>query len=211
MATGAAPQTDGFPPRRYRRVRRWALASATLAPILLIGGWTLAAIKQPVGFDSARDTISALAGYGATDRWIMTIALLLLGICHVTTASGLSEAARPGRVVLAVGGVATIGVGLAPLPATGSSTIHGVFASIAFFCLAFWALTSWRRATTTSWGLRKVPAISAGTILLALVAVFVGAQWDGNLVGLTERVAAGAQALWPMVVVWFAYAKDKLS
>ncbi|MGB5017831.1 MAG: DUF998 domain-containing protein, partial [Candidatus Nanopelagicales bacterium] len=76
-----------------------SLVSATLAPVLLIGGWTLAARLQPAGFDSSTDTISALAGLGATDRWVMTTALLGLGACHATTASGLKAAAPAGRVL----------------------------------------------------------------------------------------------------------------
>ena len=70
-------------------VRRWALASALLAPFAVIGGWTLAATRQPRGYSSVRDTISALAGHAATDRWIMTTGLVLLGLCHLVTAAGL--------------------------------------------------------------------------------------------------------------------------
>jgi hypothetical membrane protein len=117
------------------RVQRWALVSATAAPILLVGGWTLAATLQPPGFDPARDTISALAALGATDRWVMTAALLLLGGCHITTASGFREAARPGRIILAIGGAATIGVALFPLPVVGAPQ-PTQFAFIAFGCLA---------------------------------------------------------------------------
>ncbi|MDQ3154878.1 MAG: DUF998 domain-containing protein, partial [Actinomycetota bacterium] len=87
-------------------VPRWAVVSAAAAPVLLIGGWTLAATRQPAGFDSAVDTISALAAYGAADRWIMTAGLAGLGACHVVTALGLRSAALPGRLVLATGGVA---------------------------------------------------------------------------------------------------------
>ncbi|MGV1037397.1 MAG: DUF998 domain-containing protein [Candidatus Nanopelagicales bacterium] len=120
--------------------------SATLAPVLLIGGWTLAAQLQPAGFDSATDTISALAGLGATDRWVMTTALLGLGACHVTTASGLPAAAPAGRVLLAIGGIATMAVAALPLPAVGSSAAHTTAAGIAFVALSAWPLVAWRRS-----------------------------------------------------------------
>ena len=42
------------------------------APVLLVGGWTVAAGLQPGSFSQVADTISALAAYGATDRWVIT-------------------------------------------------------------------------------------------------------------------------------------------
>ena len=83
-----------------RPIPWWALASAGAAPVLLVGGWTLADALQPPGYDPVRDTISALAALGATDRWVMTSALAGLGACHVVTALGLRPARppRPGRL-----------------------------------------------------------------------------------------------------------------
>ncbi|MFF5226922.1 DUF998 domain-containing protein [Dactylosporangium sp. NPDC000521] len=67
---------------------RWsAVVSSATAPVLLIGGWSVAAALQP-RFDPLRDTISALAGLGAAHRWVMTVALLGVGACHVVTALG---------------------------------------------------------------------------------------------------------------------------
>ena len=37
-----------------------------------------------------RDTISVLAGYTGTDRWVMTAALLLVGSFQVATGAGLT-------------------------------------------------------------------------------------------------------------------------
>ena len=187
------------------RVKTWSLISATSAPILLIGGWTYAATLQPTGFDSARDTISALAAIGATDRAVMTWALLLVGACHVITASGLREARIVGRVVLAIGGLATIGVALAPLPVSGSSTLHGLFAFIAFGCLGAWPLVAWQRSPATSWALRRGPSIIAGLVLTLLVGGFAVSLVSGEFVGATERLAAAAQGIWPAVVVWSAF------
>src|SRR5687768_3435009 len=107
-----------------RRVRWWAVLSAGLAPVCLVGGWTLAARRQPDGYDAVRDTISALAGRGATDPWVMTAGLAGLGACHVVTALGLRPAATPGRVLLAAGGAATLAVAAFPVPRTGTSQAH---------------------------------------------------------------------------------------
>jgi uncharacterized protein DUF998 len=70
-------------------MRRWVIGSSGLAPVALIGGWTWAAALQGPGYDSLRDTISALAARDATDRGVMTAGLAVLGLCHLATAAGL--------------------------------------------------------------------------------------------------------------------------
>jgi hypothetical protein len=95
------------------------MVSAGVAPVALIGGWSLAASRQPASYHAVEDTISALAAHGATDRWIMTAGLAVLGVCHMTTASGLTEANISGRALLAAGGAATAAVAALPQPAAG--------------------------------------------------------------------------------------------
>ena len=76
---------------------RWAVASAALSPVATIGGWLVAEALQPPSYSPLRSTISGLAGLGATDRWIMTIALLMVGACHFATAACLPAVrCRPG-------------------------------------------------------------------------------------------------------------------
>lgn len=134
-----------------RTVPWWAVVSSASAPVLLIGGWELAAVQQPGGFDPVRETISALAAHGATDRWIMTAGLAGVGVCHVITALGLRPAAPAGRLLLAAGGVATILVATWPQPATGDSTGHLAAASIAFPALSLWPALARRRGAAPSW------------------------------------------------------------
>ena len=95
------------------------MLSSACAPVLLIGGWQLAAGRQRVGFDPVSQTISELAGRGATDPWIMTTALVGVGVCYVITAAGLTPAATPGRLLLATGGTATVALAALPLPIVG--------------------------------------------------------------------------------------------
>jgi hypothetical membrane protein len=189
----------------------WGLLSSTAAPVLLIGGWTVAAARQAGGFDPVVDTISALAAHGATDRWIMTAALAGLGICHVATAAALRPAAAAGRVSLAVGGLGTLLVAALPLPADDSgSTAHGLAAGTAFVALAVWPALAARRSTRAPAVLRPAVALPAAAALLGIV-VWFGAELaaDRGLVGLSERAAAGAQALWPLATV--ALARRELS
>lgn len=179
-----------------RTVPGWALASAVAAPVAMIGGWTLAATRQP-SFDPTTQTISALAATTATDAWVMTAGLALTGVAHLVTAAGLRPVPRPGRLLLALGGAATLAV--AALPSDVAPRAHGVAATIGFGALASWPAFSARRGTTV---LGPAVQVTASATLLALLAAF-GAELarDGAEIGLTERTLAGAQALWPLVVV----------
>lgn len=163
-------------------VSRLHLAAVTsaLAPAALVGGFSLGAARQPARYDSLRDTISALAGRGATDRWIMTAAFVLLGLCHLGTAYGLR------RPVLALGGAATMLLAVTPEPAHGSSSIHAVVATIALVALSVWALQDHLLATA---------------LLVALLVWFLVALQADAGVGLAERTVTVAQAVWPIMVV----------
>lgn len=199
----------------------WAVLSSGAAPVVLIGGWTVAADRQGGGFDPVAQTISALAADYATDRWLMTAALAGLGICHVITAAGLRVAAGPGRVVLAVGGVATVLVAVFPQPVQGDSIPHLVFAGINFTALAVWPALAWRRAggaalcgpgtsrepgtarrsrSRVPLALRPAVSVTAAVVLVGLLGWFAGTL-GSDVVGLSERVLAGTQACWPLVVV----------
>lgn len=186
-------------------VARWAVLSSAAAPVLLIGGWTLGATRQPAAFDSTVDTISALAAYGAANRWIMTVGLGGLGVCHVVTALGLRPAALPGRIVLAAGGVATVLVAAFPQPEGGSSAAHVAAAAVAFPALSVWPALASRRGrpgVLRPGVLRPAVGVTVSAGLLGLLGWFFWElSGDGALVGLTERLLAGSQALWPLVVV----------
>jgi hypothetical membrane protein len=182
-----------------KRISGWALESAAAAPILLVGGWTIAAALQPAGYDPIRDTISALAAHGATDRWVMTAALVGVGTSYLVTATGLPAARRAGRWVLAGGGAATIAVALFPQPAHGGSVAHTIAASVAFISLAAWPVVAARRDSPAPL-LRRPVGAAATLALLGLVAWFA-MELHGGQRGLSERAAAGAQALWPLLVV----------
>jgi hypothetical membrane protein len=182
-----------------KRIPSWTVASAAAAPVLLVGGWTLAESRQPPNYDPVRDTISALAAHGATDRWIMTSALAGLGASYLITAAGLSPAKPAGRGVLAVGGVGTVLVAAFPQPAEGNSVAHTVAATVAFVALGAWPAFAARRRL----GAVLLTPIASGVAtvgLLGLVGWFA-LELHGGQRGLAERLAAAAEALWPLAVV----------
>jgi len=186
-------------PARDRGVRRLGLVSSALAPVLLIGGWTVAAQLQSAGFDSGRETISALAARGADHRWVMTVSLAGSGACHVLTAVALRPARKAGRVVLAASGVATLLAAASPLPVEGEDApVHTAAATVAFAALATWPALA--GGDSAGFGLRPTVARTVAVGLLGLVGWFAAelAAETGRL-GLAERVAAGAQSVWPLV------------
>ncbi|MCG5472400.1 DUF998 domain-containing protein [Micromonospora sp. LAH09] len=203
-------------------VPRWALLSAGGAPVFLIGGWTLAQAAQPDGFDPIRQTISALAATDADQRWIMTVALAGLGLCHLATALGLVAAAPAARGLLALGGLATLVLVAFPQRPGGGSTTHAVAAGVAFVALAVWpALAVPRRAAPSHEQVqRDLPDGSAPRVrgtALAVTAVLLGLLgWfavelftDGARIGLSERLVAAAEAVVPLAAVLAALASER--
>ncbi len=190
-----------------RRVPRCGLVSSFAAPVLLIGGWTLAAAIQPVPFDAVVRTISDLAARDTPHRWVMTSALVGVGLSHLTTAYALAPAALAGRLVHGLGGLATLGVAAFPLPGGGgSSPAHTATATVAFISLAVWPAFAWvhrprpGQVVASALGPR-VSAAATSALVLTVAWFFAQLLVGGHDVGLAERVAAGAQTMWPLFVV----------
>ena len=181
----------------------WGVVSSAAAPVLEVSGWTVAAALQPRPFDAVTDTVSALAAKGAADRWVMTVALLAVGACYLTTGLAMRPAAPAARLILMTGGAATMVVAANPEPAGGGGSLrHAFWASVGFIAMAVWPLGGRRRGASVPFGLR--PAVSAcAAVVLGGLLVWFGAELisRGLQVGLAERVLVGAQALWPLVVV----------
>ncbi|MBY8875325.1 DUF998 domain-containing protein [Micromonospora sp. PLK6-60] len=195
-----------------RAVPGWAVGAAAAAPVLLAGGWTVAGARQPPGYDPVRDTISELAGREATDPWIMTGCLVLLGCCYLGTALVLHAAGLPSRFLLAVGGVATIALIAVPRPKVGGSLGHGVVATVAVLALALWPAGSAlllprgpdRRhpaGAEVPWAFRRPVALTVTALLLALFVWCAVEVTGGSRTGLAERITALAAAGWPLLAV----------
>ena len=185
------------------RVPWWGVISSAGSPVLLVTGSTVAAGLQPRSFNPVTDTISSLAAVGAVDRWVMTWALVGVGVGYVVTGLALRPAALAGRLILMAVGVATILVALNPEHAGhGGSRPHTFWAATGFIVMAAWPVAGRVRGLRVPYGLRPAVAISATAVMLGLLAWF-GAEliWAGHQVGLAERALAGIQALWPLTVV----------
>jgi hypothetical protein len=129
----------------------------------------------------------------------MTAALLAVGVCDVVTGAGLRPARWPGRIALAVGGIATMLVASFPQPVRGNGVDHTIAATIAFLTLAVWPVMAVRRGA-------GVPVLSFAFAVCATVVTLGFLTWftleiHGSHRGLAERGAALAEVVWPLIVV----------
>ena len=137
-----------------RGVPWWGVVSSAAAPVLMVGGWTVAASLQP-RFDPVADTVSALAAQGAPDRWVMTLTFVLVGVCYVLTALALRPAGTAGRLILITGAVA--GMLVAANPERAGDVYpwgHIIWASIGLAGVTAWPAGAWRRGSGVPWALR---------------------------------------------------------
>ena len=200
--TSEPPTTSAGPVGRPRT----AVLSATVAVLALVGGWTWAAAAQPGGFDASAESISALAAWATPHRWIMTTGLVITGLAHLVTAWALVPARRAGRLLLAAGGVATLGVAAVPLPSrTESSLAHTAVATVSFALLAVWPWFGARPDGPVAL-MRGVARPAA--VVLALAVASLGIDLGGSAFGIHERLVAFLTVVWPLVTAistwWWA-------
>jgi Protein of unknown function (DUF998) len=177
----------------------WAVAAASASPVLLIGGFFMAAALQPASYNPVRDTISQLAWRGATDSWVMTSALAGAGSCVLFAALGLQAAAGVGRIVLAGGGVATLSVALFRQPPHGYSLAHELAVIAAAGACCTWPVFASHRRHRAPL-LTRLPSYAAAAVSLGLAAWYA-LESHGALLGLAERCALAGPALWLLAVV----------
>jgi hypothetical membrane protein len=179
----------------------WGLASSAAAPVLLVGGWTVAARLQSPSYDQVTGTVSELMAVSAADRWVMTTVFLVVGVCYIVTGAALRPARLTGRLILITGAAAGMLVAVNPQPAVGVSVPHTVWAALGFAGLAAWPAWAWRRGPSVPWGLRRSACLGAVATQVILLAWFVAEIFTGaGQLGLAERAVGVDQALFPLAV-----------
>lgn len=193
VAPSASVPTDWSPaptPPSTEMAARGLMTAGVLAPVALIGGWTVAAALRP-GFSSLHGTISDLAARNAPHRLIMTSALVLTGLALIAVAGLLHHARPAGRWALAVGGAGAIFVAANPLPdRTGH---HALGAFVTFTALAIWPVLAVRKSPSI---LRMVYAAAVTAASLALLIAFTTDSNFAGRGGLVERMLAAVEVLW---------------
>ena len=184
----------------------WGVASSVLAPVLLVGGWTAAADLQPVPFDAVSRSISALAAQGMPYRWLITSALLGVGICNFVTGLALRPAAEAGRILLLLGGVCSMLIAAYPQHSHSGSPAHEAFSVAGVVLMTIWPVAAIRREADAPYCLRPRVTYVAVMVNLGLLAWFTVELFNGPLLGLAERAVTVDQATWPLAVVLSVYA-----
>jgi len=180
----------------------WGVLSSALAPVLLVGGWTVAARLQSPPYDPVTGTVSELMAVGATDRWVMTTVFLVVGVCYIATGAALRPARLTGRLILITGAATGMMVAANPQPAVGVSVPHTIWAALGLAGLAAWPAWAWRRGPSVPWGLRRGACLGAVATQLILLAWFVAEIFTGaGQLGLAERAVGVDQVLCPLAVV----------
>jgi Protein of unknown function (DUF998) len=178
----------------------WVLVTAGLAPVLVIGGPLVAGALQPTSYSPLRDTVSALAGQGGTQPWIVTTALFAVGGCYLATAVGLAGLRFPARILLAVAGLCSIGIAASPEPAVGSTPQHLAWTALGAATITVWPVFTVRRGPGQPLILTARGAAVVTAMFVALLGWLLLETRDGTLLGLSERVMSAVQTSWPFIV-----------
>jgi hypothetical membrane protein len=176
--------------------------SSGLAPVLLTGAWLLASALQPASYDWIGQTMSQMAGQGATDPWIMTAAMLAVGACYFLTAAGLTELRPSARFLLLIAGLCSAGIATTPEPQNQPPALaHLAWTVLGGITIAVWPAVTGRRlprrpaVLTTGW------ATFVTLVFLAMLGWVLVETQGGSALGLAERLTASVQTAWPFVVV----------
>jgi hypothetical protein len=175
------------------------LASTALLPVLLTAGWLIADIRQPASYSPVRQTVSVLSGHAGTDRWIVTGALYLVGVCYFVAACGLSAVGTAPRLGLLVAAAAAVGVASSPQPVQGSSNSHVVCTGIGAVTIAIWPMLVARRDSPALGAVGMRTSIVASVVSVVLFC-WMAMEVRGTALGLAERVTSSLQICWPFVI-----------
>jgi hypothetical membrane protein len=183
------PIPAAWPVRSRPAAHPWAIISAGLAPSLLTGAYLTAGILQPASYSPVHTSISAMAGQAGTDRWVMTGGIFLVGGCYLVTAVGLTGVRASARALLAVAGIAGIGIAASPEPARGATPQH----------LA-WPAFAAQRASPRPLILSVYGSAAVTAVFVTLVGWLLAETRDGSVLGLAERLTSSIQTCWPFII-----------
>ncbi len=194
------PIPAAWPVRSSPAAHPWAIISAGLAPILLTGAYLIAGILQPASYSPVRSTISAMAGQAGTDRWVMTGGIFLVSGCYLLTAAGLTGVRASARALLAVAGMAGIGIAASPEPARGATPRHLAWTMLGAVTIAVWPAFAARRAAPRPLILSVYGSAAVTAVFVTLLGWLLAETRDGSVLGLAERLTSSIQTSWPFII-----------
>jgi len=185
----------------------WAVVAATLGPFQNVLGWSISGALWP-GYDPISKTISDLAAAESPVQWIQSSFFIFGSVLTLVGAWHAKALALPGRVALAVAGVAGFGYTFFPTSSDPLiSDLHVIFATIAFALFSAWPLLGMRFDKRYHWSIRAPGAIPASLVMGATTLWFLLTWLEPGqpIVGLSERVIAVMQVLWLTAAIWMQW------
>lgn len=154
-------------------------------------------------FSPMQQTLSSLAARNAPTRDMMTVVILIIAVCQLVTAYGFKSAAKPGRLVLGIGGLGVIGVAAFPVPhVLADSNWHTFMAGVVLVSLCLWPVFSISKHHQAPWVLTAKGAWTATVVLAIVGLIFLAAWWtDSYWMGLLERTLIFSQIVWLLISV----------
>ncbi|MDA8901911.1 DUF998 domain-containing protein [Aquiluna sp.] len=185
----------------------WAVVAATLGPFQNVLGWSISGALWP-GYDPISKTISDLAAAESPVQWIQSSFFIFGSVLTLVGAWHAKALALPGRVALAVAGLAGFGYTFFPTSSDPLiSDLHVIFATIAFALFSAWPLLGMRFDKRYHWSIRAPGAIPASLVMGATTLWFLLTWLEPGqpIVGLSERVIAVMQVLWLTAAIWMQW------
>jgi hypothetical membrane protein len=194
------PIPAAWPVRSSPAAHPWAIISAGLAPIVLTGTYLMAGLLQPASYSPVRTTISTMAGQAGTDRWIMTGGIFGVAGCYLITAAGLTGVRASARALLAMAGLAGIGIAASPEPARGATPRHLAWTILGAVTIAVWPAFAARRAAPRPLIVSVHGSAAVTAVFVALLGWTLAETRDGSVLGLAERLTTSIQTSWPFII-----------
>jgi hypothetical protein len=141
-----------------------------------------------------------MAGDAAADRWIMTAALVAVGLCYLVTASGMTGIRRSARLLLVLAGLCSLGIAATPEPASGPTALHIAWTGIGAVTITVWPLFATTRGRDRPLPLRIPARVAAAVLFTVLLCWFLVEARYGSALGIAERASATVPTCWPFVV-----------
>jgi len=196
-----------------RLIGIWALVAAILGPIQNVLGWTISG-SLVEGYDPIAKTISDLAANDSPVQWIQSSFFLFGSLLTLLGAWHARSFSLPGRLALAAAGFAGFGYTFFATPSQdSSSSMHVLFATIAFVLFSAWPLLAMRFDKRYHWSIRPIGAIPA-TLIMGVTTLWFLVTWlepGQPIVGLSERVIAVMQVLWLTTAIWLQWLHQRKS
>jgi hypothetical protein len=130
----------------------------------------------------------------------MTGGIVLTGGCYLVTAAGLTGVRASARALLAVAGMAGVGIAASPEPARGATPRHLAWTVLGAVTIAVWPAFAARRAAPRPLILGVCGSAAVTAIFVALLGWLLAETRDGSVLGLAERLTSSIQTCWPFIV-----------